>query len=60
MQNSLKQKIIIISGPTASGKSSYAIKLAKKYNGAVINADALQIYDSLPILSAQSFDTVAR
>jgi len=53
MQNSLKQKIIIISGPTASGKSSYAIKLAKKYNGAVINADALQIYDSLPILSAQ-------
>jgi len=53
MQNSLKQKIIIISGPTASGKSSYAIKLAKQSHGAVINADALQIYDSLPILSAQ-------
>lgn len=47
------QKIIIISGPTASGKSAYAIKLAKQFNGAVINADALQIYDSLPILSAQ-------
>jgi len=48
-----EQKIIIISGPTASGKSGLAVQWAKQYGGAVINADALQIYDSLPILSAQ-------
>jgi tRNA dimethylallyltransferase len=48
-----EQKIIIISGPTASGKSALAIKWAKQYGGAVINADALQIYNSLPILSSQ-------
>ena len=48
-----EQKIIVISGPTASGKSGLAIKWAKQYGGAVINADALQIYNSLPILSAQ-------
>ena len=50
---SKSQKIIIISGPTASGKSAYAVKLAKQYNGAIINADALQIYAGLPVLSAQ-------
>jgi len=50
---SQSQKIIIISGPTASGKSAYALKLAKQYNGAIINADALQIYAGLPVLSAQ-------
>jgi len=47
------KKIIIISGATASGKSNLAIKLAQQNNGAIINADALQIYQDLPILSAQ-------
>lgn len=47
------KKIIIISGATASGKSSVAIEIAKIFNGAIINADALQIYRDLPILSAQ-------
>ncbi len=45
--------IIVISGPTASGKSYLALELAKKINGTVINADAMQIYKGLPILSAQ-------
>ena len=49
----MKNKILIISGPTASGKSKLAIELAKKYNGVVINADSMQIYKGLPILSAQ-------
>lgn len=46
-------KIVVISGPTASGKSSLAFELAKKINGCVINADSMQIYKGLPILSAQ-------
>jgi tRNA dimethylallyltransferase len=49
----LKSKIILISGPTASGKSSFAIKLAKKVNGEIINADSMQVYKELKILSAR-------
>ena len=49
----LKSKIILISGPTASGKSIFAIKLAKKINGEVINADSMQVYKQLKILSAR-------
>lgn len=48
-----KKRIIVISGPTASGKSSLAIYLAKKINGVILNADSMQIYKGLPILSAQ-------
>ena len=49
----LKSKIVLISGPTASGKSIFAIKLAKKANGEVINADSMQVYKQLKILSAR-------
>ena len=49
----LKSKIILIFGPTASGKSSFAIKLAKKIEGEIINADSMQIYKELKILSAR-------
>ena len=49
----LKSKIILISGPTASGKSIFAIKLAKKINGEIINADSMQVYKELKILSAR-------
>jgi tRNA dimethylallyltransferase len=48
-----KSKIILISGPTASGKSTYAIKLEKKINGEIINADSMQVYKELKILSAR-------
>ncbi len=48
-----KSKIILISGPTASGKSSFAINLAKKINGEIINADSMQVYKQLKILSAR-------
>ena len=51
----LKSKIILISGPTASGKSSFAIKLAKKINGEIINADSMQVYKQLKILSARPY-----
>ena len=49
----LKSKIILISGPTASGKSELAIKFAKKVNGEIINADSMQVYKELKILTAR-------
>jgi tRNA dimethylallyltransferase len=49
----LKSKIILISGPTASGKSNFSIKLAKKINGEIINADSIQVFKELKILSAR-------
>ena len=49
----LKSKIILISGPTASGKSNFALKLAKKIKGEIINADSMQVYKELKILSAR-------
>ena len=51
----LKSKIILISGPTASGKSNFAIKLAKKIDGEIINGDSMQVYKELKILSARPF-----
>tara|TARA_B100000953_G_scaffold271498_1_gene242410 strand:- start:394 stop:1302 length:909 start_codon:yes stop_codon:yes gene_type:complete len=48
-----KSKIILVSGPTASGKSTFAIKLAKKINGEIINADSMQVYKELQILTAR-------
>lgn len=44
---------VLIAGPTASGKSALALKLARDYGGAVINADALQVYRELRVLSAR-------
>ena len=49
----LSSKIVLISGPTASGKSAFAIKLAKKINGEIVNADSMQVYKELQILSAR-------
>ena len=49
----LKSKIILISGPTASGKSKFAIKLAKKIKGEIVNADSMQVYKELKILTAR-------
>ena len=48
-----KSKIILISGPTASGKSHFAIKLAKKIQGEIINADSMQVFKQLKVLSAR-------
>ena len=49
----LQSKIILISGPTASGKSGFAVNLAKKINGEIINADSMQVYKQLKILTAR-------
>lgn len=44
---------VLIAGPTASGKSALALALARDYGGAVINADAMQVYRELCVLSAR-------
>ena len=51
----LKSKIILIYGPTASGKSRFAVNLAKRVNGEIVNADSMQVYKELKILSARPF-----
>jgi tRNA dimethylallyltransferase len=45
--------IVVVGGPTASGKSGLAMKLAERFDGEIINADSMQIYRELPILSAR-------
>lgn len=47
------QKILVIAGPTASGKSDVAIKLAKKLDGEIISADSMQIYKRMNIGTAK-------
>src|ERR1700691_457847 len=49
----LQPAVIIVAGPTASGKSGLALALAAAYGGTIINADALQIYRDLRILTAR-------
>ena len=49
----MSKKIILLAGPTASGKSKLAICLAEKLNGEIINADSMQIYKEFSILSSR-------
>ena len=49
----MPKPIIIIGGATASGKTNFAIEFASKNNGSIINADSMQVYQEIPILSAQ-------
>ena len=49
----MSKKIILLAGPTASGKSKLAFQLAKKINGEIINADSMQIYKEFSILSSR-------
>ena len=51
----MKTKALIIAGPTASGKSDFAHKLAKRINGAIINCDSVQIYRGIETVSASPF-----
>jgi len=44
--------VLIVAGPTAGGKSALALACARKWNGTVINADSMQVYDGLPTLTA--------
>ncbi len=48
-----KTKVLIVSGPTASGKSDYAVQLAKQWNGEIISADSMQVFKGLDIGTAK-------
>jgi tRNA dimethylallyltransferase len=48
-----KPDVIVVTGPTASGKSALALALAERRRGTIINADAMQSYDAFPVLTAQ-------
>ena len=48
-----EKKVILLAGPTASGKSKLAIKLAQYFNGEIINADSMQIYKEFSVLSSR-------
>jgi tRNA dimethylallyltransferase len=52
MVSSSKPPLVLIAGPTASGKSALALALAEQTHGVIVNADSAQIYRDLPILSA--------
>jgi tRNA dimethylallyltransferase len=49
----MAKHVLVVTGPTASGKSALALALAERRGGTVINADAMQTYDAFPILTAQ-------
>ena len=52
-EGNVMQKVIVICGPTASGKTSLSIELAKKINGEIVSADSMQIYDEMQIGTAK-------
>jgi tRNA dimethylallyltransferase len=53
MPKSIQKPAVLIAGPTASGKSALALKLARELDGVIINADSMQVYRELRILSAR-------
>ena len=48
-----KDLVVVVAGPTASGKTSLAIEIAKKYNGEIVSADSMQIYKYMDIATAK-------
>ena len=54
--NNMKKQVISVLGPTASGKTSVAIKIAKEYNGLIVNCDSRQIYEGMLIGTASPTD----
>lgn len=53
IEQRVEQKAILIAGPTASGKSALALRLARDYGGYIINSDSMQVYDVLDQLTAR-------
>ncbi len=60
-RQALKDRVILLAGPTASGKSGVALRLAEALDGVVINADSMQVYRELAIITARpTADEMAR
>lgn len=53
MENTSKKPLVILTGPTAVGKTELSVKLAKAVNGAIISADSMQVYRHMDIGSAK-------
>ncbi|HEX6841228.1 MAG TPA: isopentenyl transferase family protein, partial [Stellaceae bacterium] len=53
MSSAVPEAIVIVAGPTASGKSALALAVAETLGGTVINADSMQVYRELRILTAR-------
>src|SRR3954463_1220420 len=49
----VKPRVILLAGPTASGKSALALRLAERVGGTIINADSMQVYRDLRIITAR-------
>jgi tRNA dimethylallyltransferase len=60
ISKSLNPPVVVIAGPTASGKSGLALALAQQINGVIVNADSAQIYRDLRVLSAAPSDEELR
>ena len=54
------KKAILLFGPTASGKSRLALDIAKRFNGEIINADSMQVYKEIKILSARPYEKIPK
>jgi tRNA dimethylallyltransferase len=52
MKKSTNRTAVLIAGPTASGKSAVALKVARELDGVIINADAMQLYAELRVLTS--------
>ena len=50
----MAKPLVIITGPTAAGKTGLSVKLAKKINGEIISADSMQVYTGMDIGTAKS------
>jgi tRNA dimethylallyltransferase len=53
MSEKTRHSILVVAGPTASGKSALALALAAEFGGTIVNADSMQVYRDLPILTGQ-------
>jgi len=60
MNSSRNKTAVLIAGPTASGKSAVAIKVARELDGVIINADAMQLYDGLRVLTSRPTEAEER
>ena len=49
----MKQPLIVLTGPTAAGKTSLSVSLAERINGEIISADSMQVYREMDIGSAK-------
>ena len=52
----VRKRAVLIAGPTASGKSALALQRAREMGGVIVNADALQVYDGLRVVTARPSD----